>query len=173
MSYLVLGIGYAEQDREAERREWQRFGIDFHFADNISQAVSEVSFNEYVCIAVCADSIEAAELTLLHSIKSIPIIVLPTPYTMVERQACAYLSVMQYLRVSGNAAILPDDGDNIVRRYLDLPNIKREALTIITVKDLSFCLEYRSVEVRGIRCTIYRCKYSDTNGSCCTNKHGR
>ena len=31
-----------------------------------------------------------------------------------------------------------------------MPTEQREALTIISVKDLSFCLEYRSVEVRGV-----------------------
>jgi DNA-binding response OmpR family regulator len=33
---------------------------------------------------------------------------------------------------------------------LKIPKDKRRPLTIITVKDLSFCLEYRSVEIAGV-----------------------
>ena len=32
----------------------------------------------------------------------------------------------------------------------EIPKDKRRPLTIITVKDLSFCLEYRSVEIAGV-----------------------
>lgn len=39
---------------------------------------------------------------------------------------------------------------NGMRYYLSIPTEKRKPLTIITVKDLSFCLEHRSVEIAGV-----------------------
>ena len=39
---------------------------------------------------------------------------------------------------------------NSMRNCLKIPKDKRRPLTIITVKDLSFCLEYRSVEIAGV-----------------------
>ena len=45
--------------------------------------------------------------------------------------------------------IAESGGADSLRHYLDIPTGERKPLTIITVKDLCFCLEHRSVEVSG------------------------
>ena len=41
------------------------------------------------------------------------------------------------------------DSDDSLKYGLQIAAKEPEALTIVTVKDLSFCLEHRSVEIRG------------------------
>ena len=57
---------------------------------------------------------------------------------------------MQYLRAAGPPLVSVDlDTANSLQYYLDIPTGERKPLTIITVKNLCFCLEHRSVEING------------------------
>lgn len=149
MKYLVLGIGYSKQEYDIERNEWKKYSIDFHFADNIPQAAEELKRTVYVCVAIRSDCIMTDDLMALREIRAIPIVILPPAYTLAERCACIYFSAMQYVRTTGRCEIAESGGADSLRHYLDIPTGERKSLTIITVKDLCFCLEHRSVEVSG------------------------
>ncbi len=149
MKHLVLGIGYPAPEYEMEQSEWDKYGIEFHFADNISQATKKMRQAEYVCIAIRSDCIAPNDLILLRETYAIPIVILPSFYTVAERYTCVHLGAIQYARTTGYPQIAETGGEGSLRHYLDTPTGERKPLTIITVKDLSFCLEYRSVEVKG------------------------
>lgn len=147
MQYLVLGIGYSPADYELEKAEWQKYGILFDFVDTVQQASEKLHFADYICVTICADYISREDLTALRDVRSIPILVLPPTYTAAQRYPLVHFSAAQYLHAAGPAALSGTDSVAGLQHYLDLPDHK--PLTIITVKDLCFCLEYRSVEVRG------------------------
>ncbi len=149
MKHLVLGIGYPAPEYEMERSEWDKYGIEFHFADNISQAAKKMRQAEYVCIAIRSDCIAPNDLILLREAYAIPIVILPSFYTLSERYTCVHFGAIQYARTTGYPQIAETGGEGSLRHYLNTPTGERKPLTIVTVKDLSFCLEYRSVEVKG------------------------
>ncbi len=151
MTHLVLGIGYPVSEYELERSEWNKYGIELHFANNIPQAVEKMQQTEYVCVAICSDYIDPHDLTVLREARTIPIVILPSFYTVTERYTCVHLGAIQYARTTGYPQIAETGGEGSLRHYLDIPTGERKQLTIITVKDLSFCLEHRSVEVNGQR----------------------
>lgn len=62
---------------------------------------------------------------------------------------CSARRAVQYIRTAGKRAAADLSGKDNMRFILDLTDQTRQPLTIITVKDLCFCLEYRTVEVRG------------------------
>ena len=149
MEHNVLGLGYNPFEHEAERAEWLEHGIVFDFAPSVSAAIEMLQQREYVCIAIRSEKIVYEEIKSLHSICPIPTVILPCSYSAAEAHICAQLSIHQYARASGYTDTLHLDEDESLRHILDIPLNQREILTIVTVKDLSFCLEYRSVEVRG------------------------
>lgn len=149
MNYLVLGVGYSPQEYNVERIRWQEYGISFDFADNTQQAVEKLRLAEYVCIAIRSDKITHEDVQSLREVRALPTLILPPSYTIDERYACVHFSAMQYTKATSQQEdLVSDDGDSI-RHYLDIPTGERKPLTIITVKDLCFCLEHRSVEIRG------------------------
>lgn len=149
IKYFVLGIGYPPHEQEAEQAEWLAYGVRLEFADDIQQAIEKIQQTRYACIAVQSDK-NINEITeALHGVCSIPAVILPPAYTAAERYACAHLSAIQYLRATGQHQVAEAGGADSVRYYLDIPTGERKPLTIITVQDLSFCLEHRTVEVRG------------------------
>ena len=150
MAYNVLGFGYAPSEYDAERTEWMKQDIVFDFAETLGEAVEKLRRQMYVCIAIRADQISQSEIAAFHEIRHIPTIILPSSYSAAEAHICAYLSAIQYVRTSGLEDVARLGGDESIRFALDMPTEQREALTIVTVKDLSFCLEYRSVEIRGV-----------------------
>lgn len=149
MNYTVLGIGYAPREYDAERIEWRAHGIDFCFAPSIEEAKVMLPLQNYICMAVRANNIDPNDIEMLRQVQSIPVIIFPPIYTAAERHACARFSAIQYIRASGHQEIAALGGNDSLDRYLEILPEKREPLIIITVKDLSFCLEYRSVEIRG------------------------
>lgn len=150
MKYSVLGLGYAPSEYDVERTEWMKHDIVFDFAENIDEAADKLRKQNYVCIAIRSDQITPGEIASLREVRPISTVILPPAYSAAEAHICAHLSAIQYVRATGMETVAELDGDESLQRVLDMPADQREALTIITVKDLSFCLEYRSVEVRGI-----------------------
>ena len=150
LGHCVLGIGYLPREYDAERAEWIKHGIIFDFAKDVQEASNKLLKKKYICIAIRAEHITHEDITYLREICPISTIILPRSYSVAEAHICAHLSIAQYARSSGHAEFAELDEDKSLREILNIPPEQREALTIITVKDLSFCLEYRSVEIRGV-----------------------
>ena len=108
----------------------------FYFADSIRQAAEMLREQDYTFIAIRSDQISHEDLLTLREIRSIPTIILPLTYTAAEEQICTFFSAMQFAPAHGCESNLPFE--------------QREPLTVITMKDLRFCLEYRCVEIRGV-----------------------
>ncbi len=131
MRRRILVIGYRESEYEAVRAEWQSYGMEFDFVDGLLQALQALEHTDYICVAICFRHVPHKDVEALRRVRSIPVVVLPPEYSTAQR------------------AFFDMNGKNDKRFCLDLSNQERLPLTIITVKDLSFCLEYRTVEVRG------------------------
>ena len=151
MTPHILGIGYSHNEYGVTANTWKKYGVEFDYVDDIKQATAMLSYKEYICVAICADVIPQEDLDALRKVRSIPIIVVPPSYSVEQRYACIHFGAAQYLHTYHHPiakAVTSQDG---LRYYLDIPAEKRKPLTIITVKDLSFCLEYRLVEIAGKR----------------------
>ena len=151
MTPHVLGVGYSYNEYSVTAQAWKEYGIEFDYADDIKQAAAMMSFKEYVCIAICADVIPQEDLDALRKVRPVPIIVVPPTYSETQRYACVHFGVAQYLHTYHHPLAEATTDQNSMLYYLHIPTEKRKPLTIITVKDLSFCLEYRSVEIAGKR----------------------
>ena len=151
MTPHVLGVGYSYNEYSVTAQAWKEYGIEFDYADDIKQAAAMMSFKEYVCIAICADVIPQEDLDTLRKVRPVPIIVVPPTYSETQRYACVHFGVAQYLHTYHHPLAEATTDQNSMLYYLHIPTEKRKPLTIITVKDLSFCLEYRSVEIAGKR----------------------
>lgn len=149
MTPHVLGVGYSYNEYGVTADAWKQYGIDFDYVDEIKQAAAMLSFKEYICVAICADVIPQEDLDDLRRVRPIPIIVVPPSYSEAQRYACVHFGAAQYLHTYHHPLAKATTSQNGMHHYLDIPTEKRKPLTIITVKDLSFCLEYRSVEISG------------------------
>lgn len=146
----VLGVGYAYNEYEVTAGRWKEFEIEFDYADNIKQAAAMLSFKEYICVTICSDVIPQDDLDILRQKRAVPIIVVPPSYSEEQRYACVHFGAAQYLHTYNHPMVEMFSEKNSMRNCLKIPKDKRRPLTIITVKDLSFCLEYRSVEIAGV-----------------------
>lgn len=151
MTPHVLGVGYSCNEYATTAAGWEKYGIEFDYVDDIKQAAAMISFKEYICVAICADVILQEDLDTLRRVRPIPIMVVPPSYSEEQRYACVHFGAAQYLHTYHHPVAEATTDQNGMRYYLDIPSDKRKALTIITVKDLSFCLEHRSVEIAGKR----------------------
>ena len=151
MHHRILGVGYSHDEYNTTADAWKHYGIEFDYVDDIKQAVSVLSFKKYICVAICADTILQDDLDALRSVRPIPIMVVPPSYTESQRYACVHFGAAQYLHTYHHPLAEATTDQNGMRYYLDIPTEKQKPLTIITVKDLSFCLEHRTVEIAGER----------------------
>lgn len=149
MKRFVLGIGYRPEEYEAARRAWMEYGIEFNFAADLQQAIQKLPEKDYVCVVVCSDVLPHDYIDTLHRVRAIPVVVLPHEYNAVQRYMCVQQGATQYIYSAGQRTAADLSGKDDMRFCLDLSDQNRQSLTIITVKDLCFCLEYRTVEVRG------------------------
>ena len=151
MTPHVLGIGYSYDEYSVTAESWKKYGIEFDYVDDIKQAVAMLSYKEYICVAICADIIPQEDLDVLRLARPVPIVVVPPSYPEEQRYACVHFGAAQYLHTYNHPLAEATTNQNGLSNYLSIPAEKRKPLTIITVKNLSFCLEYRTVEIAGKR----------------------
>lgn len=148
MEYSVLGIGYPHKEWKMEKASWLDYNVQFSFVDTISQAILRLRSKEYNCIAIRSDHIEKADLVSLQNICAVPVIIMPPEYSAEQRQTYAVFSMIQYIHTTGLELGERQEPQNL-KLYFESSKPEPKPLTIITVKELSFCLEHRSVEVCG------------------------
>ena len=85
----------------------------------------------------------------LRKVRPVPIVVVSPSYSEAQRYACVHFGAAQYLHAYNDPTAAKTTNQNGMQHYLAIPSEKRKPLTIITVEDLSFCLEYRAVEICG------------------------
>lgn len=149
MAPHVLCIGYPLNEQEAAADCWKVYHIAFECVETIGDAVPMLPHKDYICVIICTDIILQNELSALRHVCSVPIVVVPPSYSEKQRCACIHLGAAQYLHTYHQPLNEATNVQNSLCSYLNIPSESREPLTIITVKDLSFCLEYRSVEIAG------------------------
>ncbi len=151
MPHMVLGIGYHSNEYEALRREWQRHDVDFHFVDSTEDAVRRLRHGDYVCITVRTNYLEIGQLEALRSLGPTPIVVLSPQKSVSQRADHMQRGADDFILNANLMQKAKQSGKDAVQYYLYLPDKGEEPLTIVTTGELYFCLEYRTVEVRGQR----------------------
>lgn len=149
MAHFVLGIGYSSDEYDAVRREWRRYDVDFHFVDSTEQAVRRLRQWDYVCVTICSNSISNGQIEDLRSVKSVPIVLLSPESHVTKRAEYMQRGASDYILNLSQGQLALENGQDAVQMYLELPHDNEESLTIVTTKDLYFCLEHRKLEVRG------------------------
>lgn len=148
MKHMALGIGYRADEHAVVRREWEKYDVDFDFVSTVEEAVHWIGQKEYVCISAFADQIGNEQLALLRSMNAPPIVLLSPGCSVSQRAIYLHRGAADFIlherlqKASGGE-------QDAVRYYLDSPYKATEPLTIITTEDIYFCLEYRTVRVRG------------------------
>lgn len=149
MAHFVLGIGYGPDEYDAVRREWRRYDVDFHFVDSAEQAKRRLRLGDYVCVTICSNCISNGLIEDLRGVKSVPIVLLSPESCVAQRAEYLQLGASDYILNTSRGQLALENGRDAVQMYLELPHDDEESLTIVTTKDLYFCLEHRKFEVRG------------------------
>lgn len=137
MDYNVLGLGYSPNEYDLIRKEWEQRGIHFEFSVDVEDAIEKIRQREYICIVIRSDDQICGWFETLRSISSVPLVILPSP--------CLAKGMIILTQKGINAWTLAD-------RYQKGTIIKPghdNGLTIRKFKDMCFCLEYRTIEIRG------------------------
>lgn len=140
MRYSILGLGYAPIEQIHERIKWQKHGIAFEFAESINDAAERIRKRNYDCVVLRTEAISQGEVAYLYSMNTIPMLIIPSNCS--AKVAHAGICIGTFQLAVQSACV--DSG--IVH---DVWSEQKSNLTRITAKDLSFCLEYRTVEIRG------------------------
>ena len=151
MRHHVLGIGYLESEYDNVRAEWKNYDLDFCFVDTVEEAVCHFQKESCVCITVCADRIKNGSLDYLRQYNPPPVILISSACSLTQRANLLQRGAVDYLINATNQwQAAQSSGKDAVQYYLDSPDKASEPLTIVTAGELYFCLEYHTVEVRGI-----------------------
>lgn len=151
MKHMALGIGYRVDEHAAVREEWGKYDVCFDFVNSVSEAAHQIRQREYVCISTFADNIDSGQLERLREVNAPPIVLLSPGCSVAQRTKYLHRGAAEFILNTHHQQNTNASGKDAVQYYLDSSEKVAEALTIITTEDMYFCLEYRTVEVRGQR----------------------
>ena len=149
MAHIVLGIGYECAVREAVRNQWKNYNVDFHFVSSTEDAVCALQKGDFICVTVCSQHLNIGQLEILRNIKPVPIVVLSPESPASKRADHFHRGAAEFIVNANRWEEAKMNGFDAVQYYLDCEEKAKDPLTIITVNDLYFCLEYRTLEIHG------------------------
>ena len=149
MAQIVLGIGYDSTVREAVFSQWKNYNVAFRFVDTTEDAVHALQQEDFICVTVCSPHLSIGQLEILRNIKPVPIVVLSPESPVTKRAEYFQRGAAEFIVTANRWEEAKTKGQDAVEFYLDCENKAETPLTIVTVNDLYFCLEYRTLEVQG------------------------
>ena len=136
MDYNVLGLGYLPSEYKLIQTEWKKQGVQFEFSAGVEDAIERIRQQEYAYIVIRADALNFAWLEPLRSISSVPLVIMPSLNPVEDILFLTQKSNDNWKQNnyhwSGNNTENECDGNLTIRKF----------------KDMRFCLEYRTVEIR-------------------------
>lgn len=147
MMRLVLGIGYPYSEYDVVRCEWKKYSVDFHFVYTIAEAMQRLQHKDYVCISIYSDNVEMKEIDALRKMKVPPIVMVASNCDIRTRAGFLKKGAADFILHTNQHELVKSTGQDAVQFYLDNSHANTAPLTIITDKDLYFCLEYRTIKV--------------------------
>ena len=148
MKCKVLGVGYPQEEYCSEQEIWERHGITFDFSDTPLQAMDKMQTDEYACIIIRTNHVDLQDLAAFRHKHFIPIVIMPSEFTVKQRQEYAVYSVIQYIHAAGLSKSEHLDS-TAIRNFFEPTIPVPRPLTFVTARDVSVCIEQRSVEVCG------------------------
>jgi len=149
MAHIVLGIGYESTERQAVRNQWKCYNVDFQFVDTTEDAVHALQQEDFICVTVCSQYLSIGQLEILRNIKPVPIVVLSPESPVTKRAEYFQRGAAEFIVSVNRLEIEKMNGHDAVQNYLDNAEKSEDPLTILTINELYFCLEHRTVEVQG------------------------
>lgn len=137
MDYNVLGLGYLPSEYKLIQTEWKKQGVQFEFSAGVEDAIERIRQQEYAYIVIRSDALNFAWLEPLRSISSVPLVIMPS------------LSLVEDILFLTQKSIEDWKQSNHYWRRATTENERDGSLTIRKFKDMCFCLEYRTIEIRG------------------------
>ncbi len=151
MAGIVLGIGYHHDESEEMRLAWRHHDVGFHFVDSLVEASQMLRQREYICVTICSGRANDVQFDELHAIQPVPIVVLSPKRDISERAESFQRGVVEYILSEQQRQEAKSSGKDAVQYYLELAEKGEHPISVVTLEDLLFCLEYRTVFIRGQR----------------------
>lgn len=107
----VLGVGFSYDEYRMTASVWEKYGIEFDYADSIKQATAMLTFKEYICVAICTDVIPQEDLNTMRETRPVPS---GTSSPITTRQSLRNLCLKR-CRPASSVSLSPTKRSGIIR----------------------------------------------------------
>jgi len=146
----ILVVGYSRPHFEAAQKEWLKYNVLLQLVETIPEAIAKFSARPYLAVIASYDVADMTSLIeVMREARQIPLLVL-------SQEDSGTKMAESIIRGADTFIIDPDKliesikkNKDILERLSQLSTYNKQALGILTHRDIFMLVEYRKVFVRG------------------------
>ena len=160
MENWILVVGYSRPHFEAAQKEWLKYNVLLQLVETIPEAIAKFSTRPYLAVIASYDVADMMSLIkVMREARQIPLLVL-------SQEDSGTKMAESIIRGADTFIIDPDKlidsitkNKDIIDRLSGLSTYNKQALGILTHRDIFMLVEYRKVFVRGKEIVLAKSKF--------------
>jgi len=156
----ILVVGYSRPHFEAAQKEWIKYNVHLQLVETIPEAIEKLSTQLYLAVIASYDVSDITSLIeVMREARQIPLLVL-------SQEESGTKMAESIMRGADTFIIDPDKlidsikkNKDILERLSELSTYNKQALGILTHRDIFMLVEYRMVFVQGKEITLTKSEF--------------
>lgn len=160
MENWILIVGYSRPHFEAAQKEWLKYNVLLQSVNTITEAIAQFSDQPYLAVIASYDVPDMMLLiTVMRESKQIPLLVLSQEDSGTKMAESIIRGADTFIIDTDKLIESIKNNKDVIDRLSRLSTHNKQALGILTHRDIFMLLEYRKVFVRGKEITLAKSEF--------------
>lgn len=160
MENWVLTVGCPPDEFIFCQKEWLKYNMLLRSVQSMAEAIERIIKEDYLLFSIAVPASDYLPyLKLIREIKPIPILIVPSEYSALEKLQAIDLGADGYMEMPKSVEECVATGWALIRRYTHLNGKKQERVNTVVNKDIFLCLDFRKIFVRSIEVSLTRIEF--------------
>ena len=160
MENWILVVGYSRPHFEAAQKEWLKYNVLLELVETVAEAIVKFSTRPYLAVIASYDVSDMMSLVnVMREARQIPLLVLSQEDSGTKMAESIIRGADTFIIDSDKLIDSIKKNKDILERLSGLSPHNKQALGILTHRDIFMLVEYRKVFVRGKEITLAKSEF--------------
>ena len=160
MANWILVVGYSRPHFEAAQREWLKYSVSLHSANSAPEAIAQIANRTYLAVIASYDLPDMMLLIeAMRESRKIPLLVLPQEDSGTKMAESIIRGADTFIIDVDNLIDSIKNCEEIIERVSQLSPHNKQALGILTHREIFMLVDYRKVFVRDNEIALTRSEF--------------
>ncbi len=160
MANWILIVGYSRPNFDVAQRDWLKYKVSLRLVNTVPEAIAQISNGTYLAVIASYDLPDMALLfEAMRESRKVPLLVLPQEDSGTKMAESILRDADTFIIDVDNLIDSIKNSEEIIERISQLSQYNKQALGILTHREIFMLVDYRMVFVRAMEIALTRSEF--------------